>query len=248
VLATTEAEKRDLVDGVKAPGRVQMSIASTVKHRAGFGVFVFVLAVALAGEGWADPYPFRCITNNDPASAAIGGSQLSVEITSPAADQALFTFLNVGDEGCAITDVYFDVPDFLGAVSILDRFDDSVLYAGVEFSSPARPLDFPEFDIAFSADAVNPQPYNGVNPGERLGVLYSINSGHNFVDVMNAFVLGDFDPSHPDSLRIGIKVQAFDIAGDPSERFVATPVPGAMFLGTLGLGVATHRLRRRKRA
>lgn len=244
LLATTEVEKRNLVEGVKAPGRVQMSVASTVKHCARFGVLVFVLAVALAGEGWADPYPFRCITNNDPASAAIGESQLSVEITSPAADQALFTFLNVGDEVCAITDVYFQVPDFMGAASILDWRYDDVRYGGVWFDPPALPSDFPEFDLAFSADAYNPQWHNGVNPGERLGVLYSISSGHDFVEVMHAFILGDSDPLHPDSLRIGIKVGAFDIG--ESERFVATPVPSAILLGTLGLGMASLRLRRKR--
>ena len=222
-----------------------MSGTFIVARRAGFGLLVLILAVALASEGWADPYPFRCITNNDPTSAAIGGSQLSVEITSPATNQALFTFLNVGDEACAITDVYFQVPDFMGTATILDSRYDDVLYGGVVFDTPARPLDFPEFDLGFSADADNPQPHNGVNPGECLGVLYSIGPA-DFVNVMRAFYLGDSDPSHPDSLRIGIKVQAFD--NGESERFVATPVPGAMFLGTLGLGVATHRLRRRKRA
>jgi len=81
---------------------------------------------------------------------------------------------------------------------------------------------------------------NGVNPGEYLGITFSLQSGGTFADVISELTTGD--------LRVVIHVHGFDPSGG-SESFVnnPVPVPAAIWLfgsGLLGLvGIA-----RRKRS
>jgi hypothetical protein len=76
----------------------------------------------------------------------------------------------------------------------------------------------PRFETTngFSADSESPTQPSGVNPGESLGILFSLRPGKSFADVLTH--LGD------GSLRIGIHVQGF--AGGGSESFVNLPEPG----------------------
>ena len=211
-------------------------------------LFLFTVVPAQALQ-----FGFDNITNNNAGDAAIGEAQLFVDVTDPdgeddeTATQALFTFLNIGSEASSICDVYFDDGSLLGIASI-DNF-----WSGVSFSQPATPPNLPganeadpdfETTAGFLADSDSPHlQQNGVNPGERLGILFdlqtnpddpsvSLTLGHVFADLAS----GD--------LRIGIHVQGFDSGG--SESFINNPNPvpepatmlllGAGLVGLAGFG------------
>lgn len=185
---------------------------------------------------------FDCITNNNSVSAAVGESQLSVEVTEMIDGKVLFTFYNVGTFACSITDVYFDngsPTETLGGLYALidsDNGGDS----GVSFSPNATPPNLPgaanvspvfATSAGLSADSDSPVSVNGVNTGETLGVVFSLISGKTFDSVLAAIASGD--------LRVGIHVQGFD--GGFSEAFVNIPDPHNSMVpepGTMSLLVA----------
>ncbi|MFP3326110.1 hypothetical protein R0K05_23955, partial [Planococcus sp. SIMBA_160] len=71
--------------------------------------------------------------------------------------------------------------------------------------------------LADSDPAVQP---NGVNPGETLGVIFDLQTGLGYQDVVDAIALSQTNPSADltGGLRIGIHVQGF--TGGGSESFV----------------------------
>jgi hypothetical protein len=127
----------------------------------------------------------------------------------------------------------------------LGGFDSTVISssAGVKFSEGAHPADLPGYDVGsatriFSADSDAPIKPNGVDnsialPEEYLEILFGLKTGKYFENVIADLRTGE--------LVIGVKVQGF--ANGQSEGFI-TPVPGAVFLGALGMSVAGWRLRR----
>jgi hypothetical protein len=179
--------------------------------------------------------PFGCITQNLAGNCAIGEAQLTVDVTNPLANVVRFQFANAGPAASSITDVYFDDAEN-GALLQLAVILDSAPF--VDFEKGATPRNLPgasqasprfETTNGFSADSESPTQPSGVNPGESLGILFSLRSGKSFADVLAS--LGD------GSLRIGIHVQGF--AGGGSESYVNVPEPDA--LGVLGLlALAAH--------
>ncbi|MBW2540162.1 MAG: hypothetical protein JRE27_11230, partial [Deltaproteobacteria bacterium] len=173
---------------------------------------------------------FYNISGNDVDDAAIGEDQLWVDVTDPGAGQVLFTFGNTGLEDCSIADVYFDDGTLLKLASLIDA-DENGGDSGVDFSQdktspgnlPAGESIYPFFvtTAGFLADSDSPVQPNGVNPGETLGVMFSLQGSQTYNDTIAA--LGD------GSLRIGIHVQGFASGG--SESFVNTvPDASIMFL------------------
>lgn len=163
-------------------------------------------------------YNFSNITHNNPASAAIGEAQLFMDVSDEGvpAGQALFTFRNVGPEASSITDIYFDdmFPTVLSDISYITN------YSGVDFSEGASPGDLPggqsySFSADHSADSDPPAQPNGVNPGEKLDIVFNLVSGYLFNNVIAGLDSGD--------LRVGIHVQGFD--GGYSEAFINNPAP-----------------------
>jgi hypothetical protein len=190
-------------------------------------LFAGVLFLAFS-ESHAALLGFDNITNNNSGNAAIGEAQLTVDVTDAGSNQVLFTFDNSGPDDSSITDVYFDDGSLLGIASVFNG-------TGVDFSQGANPGDLPGGnDISppfvttagFSADSEPPAQPNGVNPGETLGILFNLQTGQTFADVLAE--LGD------GTLRIGIHVQGFADGG--SESFVNTPVPIASSFWLIGAG------------
>lgn len=175
------------------------------------------------------------------ANGAIGQAQMLVNISDAGGNNVLLTFTNTGPYASSLTDIYFDDADLFSAITAINDSD-----PGVSFSLNAAPPDLPGGNnlatpfitsAGLSMDSDPPVQPNGVNPGESLGVIASLQNGKTFNTVVGDLSTGDF--------RIGIRVQGFANGG--SESFVNSkviPAPGAVSL--LGIGVALVGWIRRK--
>lgn len=200
-------------------------------------ILKIALAVLLAvsGSAYANNYSFYGITNNNAADITAGEAQLTVDVTDPSgSNNVLFTFYNVGSNASSIADIYFDDGTLLALSTLTGS-------TGVSFSQGASPQKLPGGNGAspgfvntagFSADSDSPVQHNGVNPGEWLSVLFTLQSGQEYGTVLSSLQSG--------ALRIGIHVQGFSSGG--SESFVNTisaPVPEPEIYGMMlaGLGL-----------
>lgn len=199
----------------------------------GTRVFKLTLAAVLATAGsvHAATYSFEAITNNNAVDVAIGEAQLSVDVTDPlGANNVLFTFKNTGPFASSITDIYFDDGTLLALSTITNG-------PGVDFSVGAAPGNLPGGNAlspafnntaGFASDSNPPTQPNGVNPGEWVSILFTLQSGQEFNTVLDDLQSG--------ALRIGIHVQGFATGG--SESFVHTsPIPEPEIYAMLGLGL-----------
>ena len=174
------------------------------------------------------------------ADGQIGEEQLLVEVADHFANQVLFTFTNAGPQPCSITDIYFDDGELLSMASIDNACQ------GVLFSPLASPLNLPGGNSlsppfvtteGFSADSDPPVEHNGINPDEWLGIIFALQPGSTYNNVIHSLNTG--------RLRVGIHVQGFASCG--SESFVNVPEPATLTI--LGLGLtALVPLRKRKPA
>ena len=198
-------------------------------------LLLIAIIFLIAGPTDAIQLGFYNITNNNPLDAAIGESQLFVDVTDPGSKQVLFTFSNTGPAASSITDVYFDDGPLFSFVGLIDADDGVGGNAGVDFSQGASPPNLPGANNAsppfvatagFAFDSDPPTQHNGVNPGETLGILFNLGS-NSFNDVIASLT--------NTGLRIGIHVQGFASGG--SESFVNNPVPEPATLLLLGSGL-----------
>jgi hypothetical protein len=212
-------------------------ISMTLLLAGAFFLFAVVSAQALV-------YTFDNITNNAAGDAAIGEAQLWVDVMDVGFNQALFTFGNTGPDYSSICDVYFDDGSLLGIAGLIDVDDGVGGNSGVDFTQFAMPYNLPggqnigfNTTAGFSADSDPPVQQNGVNPGETLGILFNLQLGQTWDNVIAELGTG--------ALRIGIHVQGFESGG--SESFVnnnPAPVPepstillvGTGLLGIIGFG------------
>ncbi len=202
--------------------------------------FVALLMSALQGtSATALPLGFSCITGNNAGDCAMGQAQLGVNVTDLGGGQVLFIFSNAGPGASSITDVYFDDGTLLGIAGLIDA-DDNALgpfgNPGVDFSQGASPPNLPGGNLigfvttaGFLADSDPPAQPNGVNPLETLGIVFNLQPGGSFADIVSELTTGE--------LRVGMHVQGYATGG--SESFVNLPIPEpgtALMLG-LGLGI-----------
>jgi len=235
--------------------------------RRSFCALALVAGVTLAGMSAASAVPtvtlgFDNITGNNAVDAANGEGQLFVDVVDlDPTGQVRFDFRNVGPEAMSITDVYFDDGSLLGIASLVDSDEGTGGDPNVDFSEGASPPDLPggndpsvnfNTTAGFLADSDNPPPQNGVEPGQSLGVIFDLQSGQGFQDVLDALELARNNPGVDvvGGLRIGIHVQGFD--GGGSESFVnngvSVPAPTTLLLlGTALIGLGGLQWRRARR-
>ena len=226
------------------------------KHYVSILGLVLALVVVLPTEARADLFGFEAITNNSGVEGTYAG-QLAVDVTDPGSNQVLFTFYNDGPGGSlydvlspiagAITEIYFDDGTLLGSPTITNM-------VGVNFVNGATPANLPGGDsldpdftatVGFSAESAPENPVNGVNPGEHVALLFGLQTGATFANVLYAIGLGFNDPGNAGALRIGIHVRGIEPTGvNQSDSFIMVPVPGAVILGIFGLSVVGLKLRR----
>ena len=222
--------------------------AGRVSKMAGIAVAAAVLSAAGVANVRADmTYGFGAITANGKLGPEIGEAQMFVTVSEFARNQVLFYFVNAGPEDSSITAVYFDDGTLLGIALLIDADDGKGGDPNVDFSQGASPPDLPggnnvdppfEVTAGFLADSDAPTQSNGVNPEEFLGIVFELLKGGTIKNVFEELDSGE--------LRIGIHVQGF--ADGTSEGFinnaVPVPVPGAVVLGALGLGLVGWAKRR----
>ena len=179
--------------------------------------FLTILLTAMTAQ--SAQFDFYCITLNDTSgtACAIGVAQVRVEVTEPSSGQVLFRFTNSGPSNSSVTDIYYDDGSLGSLISITGG-------PGVSFSQGASPGNLPGGNninppfvtsTSFSADSNPPVLANGVQSGEYLEILFSLQSGQTLSNLITNLQTG--------VLRIGIHVQGFDIG--PSESFVNNSTP-----------------------
>lgn len=208
---------------------------------------VAVLFASAASAGAS--HGFSSTTNNNAGDVGIGEAQLSVELKNTAG-QVEFLYKNTGPDAAVITQIYwFDTIDLLSSFDSWSPTTPSGPDHGVDYGSPAN-IDqdsgkLPGYggkniaDFALRPD--NPQPKNGVGPGEDLSVFFNFTG--DYLDLLEAIDTGE--------LVTGIHVQSFKSGG--SESFVTNkppkpptgvPSPTAAFAGLGLMGLLVSRRRR----
>jgi hypothetical protein len=189
------------------------------------GVAILTMAYPWIGISvQAETLTFDTCSNNNVNDVATGEAQMQVEVTDLGGGQVLFTFRNLGPNASSITDVYFDDGTLLGIAALIDA-DQNSGDPDVDFSQGASPPDLPagnncpggafQTTAGFTADSDPPMTQqNGVNPNESLGVIFNLQAGKTFNDVLIDLSTG--------ALRIGIHVQGYASGG--SESFVNNPL------------------------
>jgi hypothetical protein len=235
----------------------EMLAKQTKKRYMVFVSLVFVFLLILSTEARAMTYGYEAITDNGNNGI---GAQLTLDVTEYGTNQVLFTFNNaVGPYKGDITEVFFEDGALLGLATVINYGYPDVFF--VKWSDdyaanlPGGNSLVPKFEAtdSFGAD-IDQNPVDGVGPDESLGIVYNLEDDEFGVpftidDVFAAIALGftNPDPGGNTSLRIGIHVQSIielPDGPDSSEAFILTPIPGAVLLGMLGLGVAGLKLRK----
>ena len=229
-----------------------MVMPRTTRRYVNYLSFVLAFLVIFSTEARADLFGFAPLSNNSGVSSDIA-NQLSVDVTDYGVSQGgvaqvLFTFHNAGPLDSTIGRVYFDDGELLGIAEIIEAPPD------VDFVSPVSGGEnFPggetltppfETTVGFSA-GVKGNIAQGVDPGESLGIVFDLENNYYFADVIDWIHLGLENPAPTDSLRIGLHVQRLGVDDEFSDGFMHTPTPGAMILGSIGIGMVITRLKRK---
>ena len=206
-------------------------------------VFTAALLVTFASPAGAVTFTFSDIDNAGDGTdegAALNG-QFTVDVTDAGGGLAQFLFSNIGPLDSSIEQINFD-----NAAIVLASIN-SIVNGGpgvdFEFGNPNLPEgNLVSFDEDFGVVADNPAPFNGVNPGETVAVIFNLVGGATFDDVIAALIAGD--------LRIGF--HAIALANGGSDSFINDipdiPLPAAFPLMLAGIAGLSFASRKKKKA
>ncbi len=219
------------------------------------GSLPILLLFASSATAGLTEYGFRNILNTTGLADDIA-PQLSFTVEPRGTSQVLFTIYNnrLGWQGYtanpiagSITAVFFDDGALFGIADVQDS-------TGVDFTYPSNQKVLPQggnVDPAFvvtegfSAKAVPDPISNGVSAGESVGIVFNLQTGKSFSNVLAA-LLADPANEEVDSLRLGLHIQNIGNTGaSASDGFVnLVPLPGSVLLGAFAVGLAGRKLRK----
>jgi hypothetical protein len=157
---------------------------------------------------------FRNITGSNRMDTCECPSNCHVDVTDLSTRQVRFTFTNREPDNCCITEVYLNDGDLLSiAVQIVSETDASEdpsnsLSPDYDHESAPRPYhDSTTFQAVRSRiAAADPEAiYDGICRNESLGIVFDLQAGISFADIINALSGG--------KLNIGIKLQNAEAGG-----------------------------------
>jgi hypothetical protein len=206
-----------------APLRISASPAKAVLLLA---FLCLVTAVSPLSAGTI--YNFTCITNNGNGCTTLA-PQLTATLSAGVSGQVQFDFANDGPIASALDGIYWD--DQLGLLRDIagltpDPTYDSSTKLGVSFSVDGSPSSLPSqgsaspvfvSTVSLTSNANPPPAKTGINPGESLTVVFDLNGGKTYNDVLAAMNDGE--------LRTGIHVISIGTAGGSDSLVNTTPDP-----------------------
>lgn len=158
-------------------------------------------------------YDFVRITGNSAVDVA---DQLSLEVLDYGDNLAEFRIMNTGPLDSVICGIYFDDGTLLGIATVLNTPPDVVFKpGGTPGHLPGGNLLDPAFETTAEllATAQSPRPWHGVGPGEYVSIVFSLQDGGSYADVLDEMQTGE--------LRVGLHVQA--LPDGQSDSFVHVP-------------------------
>ena len=154
-----------------------------------------------------------------------------------------FRFDNDSTATSSITDIYFDAcPDS----GLLNAKNVTIINSsGVSFSKNANPKSLPggnelepKFDKKpeYSADSDSPVSHNGINPGEWLKLIFTLESDKSYDDII--FDIANGGSTTLENLRVGIHIQSLPGCDDSASAINCTKsIPEPATICLLGIGV-----------
>lgn len=183
-----------------------------------------VIGVACS-SGAADVQVSTFVFEND-NGAPIDGLNIWIE-SNDLGNSIEFIWHNDSTIDANVTDIYIEGNDISNAALGIATINNTTDVQYSEGSTPLNPAGSIQFfgglwkGTAFGADPDTPQPqFNAINPGESLSVVFTLDSGITFDEVIAALHAGE------DGFRIAAHVQGLDPNDD--SLWVVTPAPGAM--------------------
>jgi hypothetical protein len=199
---------------------------------------LFALLTASAASATTVSFSFNCIAGDGGGECAIPLDQLSLEVTDLGGGEVSFTITNNDGEPSFVAGVYFE-----DEADVLDELASVLDGSGVDFQEGGSPPDLPSgtvegFDADWAVTARPPSHSNGARPGESVTIVFELESGVSFDDLIDAMESGE--------LRVGVHAPAFDNRGNKS--FLASaeavvPEPSALAMLLAGLGAFALRRR-----
>lgn len=193
---------------------------------------VSVTPAMMPGLARATTLNFNCITNNA-VDCPIATAQITVDVIDLGLSGVKFRFNNAGPLISSISEAYFDDGALLGISSVTHSLGDPWTGGSANPGNlPGGNTVIPPFQATagFLAES-NPSPsMNGVRPGEYLDVIFSLQGGGTYADVLSQLAIGE--------LRVGMHVIAFSSGGSVSlVNNSLVPVPAAVWLFSSAFGL-----------